>query len=123
MSKLKLAEMAEGAFMEQFESELKKVLANIADPNTEPKKVRKIILTATIKADEERDIATFEVQSKSMLVPAKPLSTRIIIDKDIDGTVVGAELKSGQKGQTYIDTDGSIKDDRGKVVNIRPVKF
>lgn len=33
-----LAEMGHGAFMEQFSNELKRVLANIADPNTDPTK-------------------------------------------------------------------------------------
>lgn len=76
---LNLAEMAQGAFMEQFNIELKKVLANIADPNTDPKKARKITLTATLKVDENRDVVDFEVQSKASLIPAKPIATKIII--------------------------------------------
>ena len=119
MPKLNLAEMAQGAFMEQYDKEVVKVLENIADPNTDPKKARKITLTATLKADENRDVVIFEVQSKAFLVPSKPLSTKIIIDHDKDGSVVGAELKSGQKGQLFLDTDGEIKDDKGgKVVNL-----
>ncbi len=59
---LNLAEMAEGAFLERFHIELEKALENIADPNTDPKKARKITLTATLKADEKRDIINFEVQ-------------------------------------------------------------
>ena len=117
--KLNLAEMAQGAFMEQFHRELGQVLANIADPNTDPKKTRKLTLTMTLKPDENRDVVAVETQSKSMLVPAKSLSTRIVIDREKDGTVVGAELLSGQKGQMYIDTDSQIKDDKGKVVSIQ----
>lgn len=114
---LNLGEMAQGAFMEQFNIELKKVLANIADPNTDPKKARKITLTAILKADENRDVVDFEVQSKASLIPAKPIATKIIIDRDKDGSVVAAELKSGVKGQTFLDDDGQVKDDTGKVVN------
>lgn len=117
-SNLNLAEMAEGAFLEQFTIELNKVLANIKDPNTDAKKPRKITLTATLKADEDREIVAFEVQSKATLVPPKPLSTKIIIGRAPDGTVVGSELKSGLKGQTYLDVDGSIKDDRGNVISM-----
>ena len=120
--KLNLAEMAQGAFMEQFGIELAKVLTNIKDPNTDPKKARKITLTATLKANEDREIATFEVQSKAALVPAKPLATTIIIDKDGDGKVVAAELKSGQKGQTFLDEDGEVKDDVGNVIEISQSK-
>ena len=117
--KLNLAEMAQGAFMEQFHRELGQVLANIADPNTDPKKTRKLTLTMTLKPDENRDVVAVETQSKSTLVPAKSLSTRIVIDREKDGTVVGAELLSGQKGQMYIDADSQIKDDKGKVVSIQ----
>lgn len=121
-NKLNLAEMAQGAFMEQFGIELNKVLVNIKDPNTDPKKPRRITLTAILKADEEREIATFEVQSKATLVPAKPLSTLIMVDKTADGTVVGAELRSGKKGQAFIDSDGEVKDDKGNVIEIHAAK-
>jgi uncharacterized protein YuzE len=119
-NKLNLAEMAQGAFMEQFHRELNQVLANIADPNTDPKKARKITLTMTLKPDENREVVTVETQSKSTLVPPKPLGTTIIIDRDNDGSVVGAELKSGQKGQMYMDQEGEVRDDRGnKVVKMQ----
>jgi hypothetical protein len=111
--------MAQGAFMEQFHIELHKVLTNIKDPNTDPKKARKITLTATLKSDDDREVVSFSVQSAATLVPAKPLSTVILVDKAPDGTVVGAELKSGQKGQMFMDIDGKIKDDKGNIVNMR----
>lgn len=118
MSKiLNLAEMGHGAFMERFHIELQRALENVADPNTDPKKARKITLTVTLKADENRDIATFEVQSKATLVPAKALTTQVVIDRDGSGKIVGAELRSGQKGQMFLDEDGEVKDDKGNVVN------
>ncbi len=118
ISKLNLSEMAQGAFMEQFNNEMKKVLANIMDPNTDPTKIRKLTLTVSIKADEDRDVASFDVQTKSTLIPAKALGTKIIIDRDTDGSAVAAELKSGIKDQMYLDNDGTAKDDRGQVVSI-----
>lgn len=114
---LNLSQMAEGAFIEQFSRELAKVLKNIADPNTEPKKKRKVILTAVLEPDENREIINFEVQSKCNLVPPKALSTTIMIDKDTDGKIVGAELRSKIKGQSYIDEKGNIRDDRGQVID------
>lgn len=119
VNKLDLSKLAQGAFMEQFNIELEKVLANIKDPNTDPLKARKITLTATLKTDEEREVVAFSVQSAATLVPVKPLSTIILVDKTPDGNVVGAELKSGAKGQMFIDMDGQIKDDKGNVVNMR----
>lgn len=115
-STLNLSQMAQGAFLEQFHREMDQVLANIADPNTEAKKPRKITLTATLKPDENREVISFEVQSKASLIPPKPLTTNIIIDRGADGSVIGAELLSGAKGQTYIDSDNQVKDDRGNVV-------
>lgn len=117
--KLNLAKMAQGAFMEQFNLEFGEVLDNIADPNTDPKKPRKITLTMVFKPDENREVISVETQSKSALVPPKPLSTTIVIDRDSDGSVVGAEIVSGQKGQMFLDSNGEIKDDRGNVVNIQ----
>jgi len=105
--------------LERFHLELQKTLENIAGPNTDPTKVRKITLTAKLKADENRDVVNFEVESKAYLVSAKSLSTKIIIDRDNDGSVVGAELLSGEKGQTFLDVDGIIKDDKGNVVNFK----
>ncbi|MDQ0340246.1 uncharacterized protein YuzE [Caldalkalibacillus uzonensis] len=114
-----LSNFANGAVAERFNQELAKVLENIADPNTDPKKARKLQLTLTIKADENRDIANVSIQTKTTLVPAKDIETKIIMDTDGEGNVVGAELKSGMKGQMYIDDEGDIADDRGQKV----VKF
>ena len=117
---LNLAEMAQGAFMEQFHRELNKVLANIADPNTDAKKARKITLTITLKPDENRDVVAVDAQSKSVLVPAKSLSTRIVIDREKDGTVVGAELNCpDRKGKCILTLILRSKDDKGKVVSIQ----
>lgn len=40
-----LSEMSNGAVNERFNYELQKVVENICDPNTDPKKKRKITLT------------------------------------------------------------------------------
>lgn len=42
--------------------------------------------------------------------------TTIIMDRDNDGKVVGAELKSTMQGQTYMDNDGDLADDTGNKV-------
>jgi len=90
--------MAQGAFMEQFDIELHKVLVNIMDPNTNPTKPRKITLTATLKPDENRELVSFAVQSKAALVPAKPLSTVIMVDKAADGGEIVLVPPAGARG-------------------------
>ncbi|MFC4768712.1 replication terminator protein [Effusibacillus consociatus] len=115
-----LTNFADGAVAERFNLELKKVLENIADPNTDPKKARKITLTVTVKADEKRDIANVSIQTKTVVAPAREIETKIVMDYDNTGSVVGAELKSGVKGQMFIDADGEVADDKGnKVVRFK----
>jgi hypothetical protein len=115
-----LTNFAEGAVAERFNIELQKILENIADPNTDPKKARKLTLTLTVKADEKRDIANVSIQTKTVTVPAREIETKIIMDYDPRSGIVGAELKSGAKGQMFIDQDGEVADDKGnKVVRFK----
>lgn len=116
---INLSSFADGAVAERFNIELEKVLENISDPNTDPKKTRKLTLTLSFKADEERDITSVGVQAKTSLAPAKDIQTKIVMDRGGDGKVIGQELKSGVKGQTYMTDDGDVADDRGKVVNYK----
>lgn len=120
---------AGGAMAEKLNQELQKVINNIADPNTDHKKARKVQMTMTLKANEQRGLATVLVDVKSTLAPSKGVETQMLIDFDNSGNVVGAELKSGVPGQTYFDgqdvrtdTGEPIEPERkstGKVVNFK----
>ena len=105
---------ASGALAEKVNIELQKALDNIADPNTDHKKARKVTVSITLKANEKRNLANVIVDTKSTLVPAVGVETELIIDYTTDGQVTGAELKSGIPGQSYISNDGEILDDKGK---------
>ncbi|MEH7342732.1 replication terminator protein [Bacillus sp. JJ1532] len=112
---------ADGALAERANVELQKILENIADPNTDATKKRKLTLTITLSADDKRDVVLSTVVAKSVLAPAKQIEAKFIMDMDSRGNITGAELKSGIKGQTYIDMEtGEIQDDRGsKIVNFK----
>ncbi|MEH7521986.1 replication terminator protein [Bacillus sp. JJ1503] len=112
---------ADGALAERANVELQKILENIADPNTDATKKRKLTLTITLSADDKRDVVLSTVVAKSVLAPAKQIEAKFIKDMDSRGNITGAELKSGIKGQTYIDMEtGEIQDDRGsKIVNFK----
>ncbi|PEJ46938.1 replication terminator protein [Bacillus sp. AFS002410] len=115
-----LQSFADGAVAERFNQELLKVLGNIADPNTDAKKARKLTITVTLKADEQRDIAQVSIEAKTTLAAAKPVETKIVMDYDGNGQVTGAELKSGVKGQMFVDDNGEILDDVGnKIVSFK----
>lgn len=112
-TEIKLESLAEGSVAEKFNQELSKVLANIADPNTVAEATRKVSITLTVKPDENRELAKVSISATSTLAPTKEVLTTIIMDRDNQGKAVAAELKSGQRGQTYIDDDGDVADDTG----------
>jgi hypothetical protein len=117
---INLNQFAEGALAERVNIEMKKLLENIADPNTDANKVRKLTVVISLKADDQRDIAGASIQTKVALAPAKSIESKILLDLDSSGKVTGQELKSGLKGQTFIDTEGEIADDRGnKIVSFK----
>lgn len=121
MSKIvDLNSFANGAMAERFNQELQKVLDNIVDPNTDPKKARKVTLTVTINSNENRELANVSVKADSKLSPARNIETQLLMDYDSNGKVTGAELKSGVKGQTYLDPEGDVSDDKGnKIINLK----
>jgi hypothetical protein len=116
-----LNKFANGALAERANEELQKILENIADPNTDAKKKRKLTLTITLAADNERDVIMTNVLAKSTLAPSEPIEAKILMDLDNEGKVTGAELKSGIKGQTFIDVEtGEIQEDTGtKIYNFK----
>lgn len=113
---INLTEFADGAFAEKVNIEILKVLENLADPNTDPKKARTVTVKITMKGDGNRDLANVSVSATSKLAPAKEIETKIILDRDAKGKVTGAELKSGVKGQTYIDNEGEVSEDTGEKI-------
>lgn len=111
-----LSEMANGAVNERFNYELQKVVENICDPNTDPKKKRKITLTMVIEPDAKREQAHISIETKTTLAPAQLDLTTLIIGVDKNGQQTARELKSGIKGQTFIDEENDISDDVGNKI-------
>ncbi|PFP88698.1 replication terminator protein [Bacillus cereus] len=111
-----LNSFADGALAEQFDREFERVTENMADLNTDPTKPRKITVTLTFKGDKKRDVWACAVQSKSTIVPADEVESKILLDRDLEGNVVGQELASGIKGQMFMDTEGDLATDVGEKV-------
>lgn len=119
MDKLNIASIAKGALVEQAEGEIQRVLDNIADPNTDSKKARKVTITLTFKP-ANREAASVDIQTKSSIVPYNAVTTQIYMGVGNDGKVVAAEYEKGTiPGQEKIvDTEtGEIV--RDKVVNMK----
>ena len=93
-----LDELMGGAVSERFAGEMKRVLQNILDPNTDAKKARKIQITVTVKPNENRNSAEFHVEAKSTLAAPLPVSTSVYIGKDKDGSVIAEEVTQEMPG-------------------------
>jgi len=116
MNMIKLSEFAGGAVDERFNIELKEVLENMQDLNTDPLKNRSITLKITLKGNADRNLSSVLVDAKSTIVPADGISATLILDRDEKGSPVAAELKSGIPGQSFISDSGEILDDKGQTV-------
>lgn len=116
VEKINLDTLAGGAVSERFNRELQLVLNNIADPNTDAKKKRKLTITVTFAPDEKRSLAGLSILAKKALVPAKEIETQLVIGQDRQGHVVAQELQSGIPGQTFIDQEGELATDTGEKI-------
>ncbi|CAM2951241.1 replication terminator protein [Hathewaya histolytica] len=97
---INLESFANGALAERMNQALKEVLENIADPNTEWKAKRKLTLEMKFTTGEDRELTEVEISAKTKLAPRSAVSTKIIIDRDLDGEVLGTEFKKQLPGQT-----------------------
>lgn len=101
--------LCNGGVMERLKMEMDRAIANIADPNTESKKVRKVKLEISIKPNEHRNMAELVIATSSTLQPPAPLESSIIIDKDTFGKAVAAELATGENDEQHILPDTLTK--------------
>ncbi|MGB3161577.1 MAG: hypothetical protein WBA84_10055 [Carnobacterium sp.] len=116
---LNLSELSNGAIQEKIDRELKKVMQNILDPNTDFNKARKISITISMTSNEQRNSLSTDVAVKSTLAPQKSVSTTVLVGRNEQtGQIQAAELLSNAPGQTFIDVeDGVLKTDTGTPID------
>ena len=114
MEKLSFSTLAGGGVEEKLQYALDEVAANIADPNTDAKKARKVTMTLTLKPNEQRSIANLEIDVKTSMVAPKGISTTLMIDRDEKGRAVAAEIPYGKDPN-----QGVIDYETGEVIDIR----
>jgi len=112
MDKLSFATLAGGGVEEKLQYALDEVAENIADPNTDAKKVRKVTMTLTLKPNEQRTIANLEVDVKTSLAAPVGISTTLMIDRDERGNIVASEIYGKDPNQ------GAIDFETGEVIHI-----
>lgn len=99
-----LASIGNGAALELFDHELKNVIANIADVNTDAKAKREIHIKVIIKPDDERNIGFASLEVKSKLAGVKPVASTMYFGKK-DGEFVASQHNFSQP--TFFDKDKS----------------
>lgn len=78
VNQLTLASIAGGAARELFQDELRAVVTNILDPNTEPRAKRELTVTVTITPDpEDRTMGRVNVRVTSKLGKRRPAATLV----------------------------------------------
>lgn len=113
MDKLSFSTLAGGGVEEKLQFALDEVAKNIADPNTDAKKARKVTMTLTLKPNEQRSIANMSIDVSTSLAAPVGISTTLMIDRDKEGKVVASEIYGKDPKQQTIDFDN------GEVTDIR----
>lgn len=113
MEKMSFATLAGGGVEEKLQYALDEVAANIADPNTEPKKVRKITMTLTLKPNDSRTVADMAIDVKTALAAPVGISTTLMIDRDEKGKPVASEIYGKDPDQGILDYE------TGEVIDMR----
>ena len=101
-----LEDFAQGALSVQFNKALKQVAENITDPNTDPKKPRKITIVVTMKPNDKRDFIGTGVETKVTLAPELGAVTALSMGRDLrTGEVDCAEIGNQIPGQLSMDLE------------------
>lgn len=80
--KKSILEMARGAFLEQVDYNMAKVIDNIMDPNTKATSKRRITVTMELKPDDSRRQIGVSFATKLALVETNPLTTSLYVIGD-----------------------------------------
>lgn len=100
MKHCNLEEFAGGALSVQFNKALRQVAENITDPNTDPKKARKILVTVTLKPNDQRNFIATGVETKVALAPELGAVTALSMGRDLEsGEVDCVEIGNQIPGQ------------------------
>jgi len=89
---LSLANLGGGAAAEQFAEALEKALGNIADPNTDYKPAREIVLHVRLLPKEDRKRVTLRFFVTNRLVPWRVFESDAVLGITAEGELAAREL-------------------------------
>ena len=94
---VRLDNIAGGAVAELFDEELRKILRNIGDVNTEAEAVREINIKIKIKPDEGRRLGAVAASVTSKVAPVKRVTTAFYLGRH-KNEFVAVESNPQQRG-------------------------
>lgn len=104
MGKFRIEDFAGGAVGERIGIAIQQVYENIANPNMEADKARKLTIELTFKPSktDRRDVDVTAIV-KTSLQPQRAISSRMIVESDGRGNILGAEWsREAMRGQMEI---------------------
>lgn len=120
LEKSSLLDMVQGGVKERVDIEFGKLVDNVLNPNTDPKKKRVINLKIEFIPDAERKTISVNFHADSKLAPFNPITTAVGIAVDNVSKEVGAvEMTTQIPGQINFDGD---EQSEGKVIKIKTAK-
>lgn len=107
---INILEVARGAIMEQIDIELRKVVENLQDPNTNYKPNRELNIKVIFKnLDERRDKVGLAAQAKAKLEPNMPIGTMLFSELTADGVVIAEADRPDRDQITFDDMAGTTE--------------
>jgi hypothetical protein len=82
-----LANLGDGAALEQFQAAFDEVLRNVSDVNTDPEQRRSVQLTVSIVPNEEREIGEVQIKVATKLAGNKPVKTTVFLVRHAGQTI------------------------------------
>ena len=79
-----LATINGGALIDLFQEQWKRVVANIADPNTKPDSIREVVIKIKVKPDKSRRNATSQIHVEAKLPTIQDHESFIFFEKEGD---------------------------------------
>lgn len=95
-----------GAVQERWKDALDRLARNVFDPNTDPRKKRKITLVLTVTPNERRDGGEMTFDVRESFAPPVPVSQTIFFERAGDGSVYATQRQSQLPGQ--VDMAGEV---------------
>lgn len=106
MKRIELQNINNGAVLDLFDEEWRKVIANIEDENTVPGTERSVTIKIAVKPDKTRRTGAVSIQAHSALAKLRPAESLLFFDRDAAGQFAAFEDDPGPELPGIGQTDG-----------------